>query len=233
MPDWKNFRLSKLNTPEYKHLLLLLYWPVYLAVFQALEHWTDREYTILHSFIDDYIPFNEYFVVPYLFWFVYMFSMSVYAAFFDRDCFVYYMKLIIITSTTACIAYLVYPTALELRPSVFPRDNIFTDITKMIYSFDTSTNVCPSMHVTGSVATMLASFKAKHMNKSWKLTSAICAVLICASTVFMKQHSIIDVFWALVVCVAAEGIVRISDSKLTKNYSRIITQDIDTSNNIQ
>ena len=147
MPDWKNFRLSKLGDREYRHLFLLLYWIVYLIAFQSLEHWTAPEYKIIHSAVDDYIPFNEFFVISYLLWFVYMFGMSVYAVFFDTECFVYYMKLIMITSAFACVSYFVYPTALELRPDAFLRDNIFTDITKMIYAFDTSTNVCPSIHV--------------------------------------------------------------------------------------
>lgn len=214
MIDWKNFRLSRINSPEYNHLYLLLYWIIYLVAFQGLEHWTNREYNILHCFIDDYIPFNEYFVIPYLFWFVYMFSMSVYLVFFDRNCFIYYMKLIMITSAVACISYAVYPSALELRPTVFQRDNIFTEITKMIYDFDTSTNVCPSMHVTGSVVTMLVGLRTKTGRKrTWTVFHIVTTVLITLSTVFMKQHSVIDVFWALIVCCFAQWIVLYIDNK--------------------
>ena len=196
------FSLKKLNTPEYRHLWLLLFWIVYLVVFQALEHRVlpDSQYHYIHCVLDDIIPFCEYFVVPYLYWFVFMIGMSAYCVFCDKECFIYYMKLIMITSTIACIAYFVYPTALNLRPHEFARSNVFTKIVSMIYAFDTSTNVCPSMHVTGTLSTLLASFRAKRM-KSFgaRAFMTVSAIAICVSTVYMKQHSLIDVVWGTAV----------------------------------
>ena len=215
----KQFKLKDINTPEYRHFYLLTYWILYLIVFQGLERYNAAEYTILHCKLDDYIPFCEFFVVPYLFWFVYIAGMTVYTLFYDRDVFVYYMKLIIITSSIACVTYFVYPNALNLRPSVFLRDNLFVDITKLIYSFDTSTNVCPSIHVSSSVATLLASKRAINLNfPKWKWFFSVSTVLICISTVFMKQHSAIDVFWGVVTCLLADAIITLTKKIKENNY---------------
>lgn len=37
MTDYRKFRLSKRNDPEFSHLKLLLFWPIYGLVFFALE----------------------------------------------------------------------------------------------------------------------------------------------------------------------------------------------------
>ena len=36
-PDYRQFRLRKLNTPEFSHIKLLLFWPVFGLAFLALE----------------------------------------------------------------------------------------------------------------------------------------------------------------------------------------------------
>ena len=206
--DYRSFRLSKLNSPEFSHLKYLLFWPLYGLVFRLLESLT-LDYTYMHCALDDAIPFCEYFIVPYLFWFVYLIGMVGYTLFFDKKCFVYMMRLIIITCTAACVAYAVFPSAQDLRPVVFERNNIFTDIVRGFYEFDTNTNVCPSVHVSSSVVILMAAWNSKHFHTTpYRIAFTAATVLICLSTVFLKQHSVIDVIWGLAVCAAAEIIIR-------------------------
>ena len=208
MIDYREFRLSKLNSPEFSHLKYLLFWPVYGLVFMILERFVTRDYTYIHCAFDDVIPFYEYFIVPYLFWFVYITGMLAYTLFFDKKSFVYFMKLIIITCTAACAAYALFPSAQNLRPAVFERSNIFTDIVRSFYAFDTNTNVCPSVHVSSSVVILMAAWNSKHFHTAPYRAAFIAATtLICLSTVFLKQHSVIDVVWGLIVCIAAEIII--------------------------
>ena len=61
---------DKLN--QYKHVLLLLYFPLYLAAFRYLENITPEHLHIISSPLDQYIPFLPVFIIPYLFWFVYI-----------------------------------------------------------------------------------------------------------------------------------------------------------------
>ena len=45
--------------------------------------------------------------------------------------------------------FALYPTCQNLRPEVFARDNVLTRLMAWFYTCDTSTNVCPSLHVCG------------------------------------------------------------------------------------
>jgi len=200
--DYRKLRPSNLNTPEFSHLLMLLFWPLYGIVFFTLEQLLDLEYHVMYSFIDDFIPFCEFFVIPYYFWFVFMIGMLVYSFLFNIDTFRKYMKFIIISNSITLLLYFIFPTSQELRPTEFARDNIFVDIVRMLYDFDTNTNVCPSLHVINSFAVCFAAWHDKNFKKpSWRCFFACSTVLISISTVMLKQHSIIDVAVAVILCV--------------------------------
>lgn len=208
MPNYREFKLSKLNTPEFSHIKLLLYWPLYGLVFLILERFLNVEYNVVYSAIDDMIPFSEYFVIPYYFWFIFLVGIQVYGFFFDVKAFKDYMYYTILTYTLTIIIYIIYPTSQELRPETFARDNIFTDVVRFLYGFDTNTNVCPSLHVIGSLAVYFSARKSRMFSSfGWKIIFFIMTVLICISTVFLKQHSIIDVFWAIILCTVCYPVV--------------------------
>ena len=64
---------------KYKHAIpVLLYMVIYLVWFAWLEKTNVRNYQVIHVSLDDYIPFCEVFVVPYLLWFVYVSGVVVY-----------------------------------------------------------------------------------------------------------------------------------------------------------
>ena len=220
--DYRQFRLSKLNTPEFSHLKYLLFWPAYGLVFMLLERFIKLDYTYMHCALDDVIPFCEYFIVPYLFWFVYLIGMLLYTLLFDTKSFVYMMKLIIITCTAACAAYIIFPSAQDLRPEFFARDNIFTDIVRAFYAFDTNTNVCPSVHVSAAVVVLMTAWDSKHFHTTpWRIAFIAATTLICLSTVFLKQHSVIDVVWGVIICAAAEMIIRVTDMYRSRKSEKI------------
>lgn len=208
MIDYRKFRFSKLNTPEFSHLKYLIFWPIYGIVFLTLERVLKLDYTYVHCALDDKIPFLELFIIPYLFWFVYMTGFILYSLLFDKKAFVYFMKLTIIVCSLSCIIYVIYPTAQGLRPNVFPRDNIFTDIVRAFYSFDTNTNVCPSIHAATSVIIFMAAYNSDYLKgKLVRASFAASTILITLSTVFVKQHSVIDVIWGIVIVVFAHTAV--------------------------
>jgi membrane-associated phospholipid phosphatase len=201
-------RWNNLNAARFRHLRLLVFWPVFSLLFWLAERGITDKYYIMYTALDDLIPFCEYFLIPYLFWFVYLAGMVVYTLLFDVECFVKLMKFIIITYSAALVIYFLFPTAQELRPAAFERNNFFTGLISGYYDFDTNTNVCPSLHVTGSLAAMFAAWNSRHFYKmKWKIVFSVTALLICMSTVFLKQHSILDVFAALIICVVAYPLV--------------------------
>lgn len=200
--DYRKFRLSKINTEEFRHVKLLLYWPVFGFLFWFVEriYQVDSYYPV-HCVIDDYIPFIEFFLIPYIFWFVFLVGINIYTLLYDIDTFKRFMKFVMITYTVTIIIYFIFPTCQEMRPVTYARDNILTHFMQGLYQIDTNTNVCPSLHVIGSLAVMFAAWRSKHFHSpKWKIVFGVIALLISISTVFLKQHSIIDVFLALPVC---------------------------------
>ena len=199
--DYRKFRFHKINTPEFEHLKYLSYWLVFGAFFFVVERvWIRKDYCPL----DDAIPFCEYFLVPYLFWFVFLVGIHIYTLLYDTESFKRLMKFIIISYSMAMLIYILFPNCQELRPVVFERDNIFTRFIEGFYQFDTNTNVCPSIHVIGSVAVMLCAWHSKHFSTvGWRITFSMVALLISVSTVFLKQHSVLDILAAIPICVIA------------------------------
>ena len=93
------------------------------------------------------------------------------------------------------------PNGLDLRPEVFARDNIFVDMVRLLYRADTSTNVFPSLHVYNSLAVCIAVHESEALKKHKKicLGAYMIAGLIILSTMFLKQHSVIDVIGAFMM----------------------------------
>lgn len=200
--DYRKLTFAKLKTPEFSHLWLLLYWPLYGLVFRALERLVTADYTYVECRLDSLIPFCEYFVIPYYFWFVFLVGMLLYSLLFNIETFKKFMWYIIITNTITLIIYAVFPTAQNLRPESFAHNNIFTNIVVKLYNFDTNTNVCPSLHVINSVAVLLAAWQDKNLRAPFvRFLFILSTVLICMSTVYLKQHSVLDVAAAAVLCV--------------------------------
>ncbi len=200
--DYRKFRLSKLNTPEYRHMNLLFFWPIFGILFWAVETvYKPGTYFPMHCVLDDMIPFNEIFVIPYVFWFAYLVLMHLYTLFYDLESFYKLISFIIITYTVTLLIYLIFPTCQNLRPTEFARDNALTRFMQSFYEFDTKTNVCPSIHVIGSFAVMFTAWHSKRIKSiAIKATFAVVTLLICVSTVFLKQHSVLDMAWALPLC---------------------------------
>lgn len=198
-------RPNNLTSPTFRHLLLLLYWPFFGFFFWFAEKkLVVDSYHPVYSPLDDYIPFCELFVIPYVFWFVFLIGIHVYTALYDIPAFIKLMRFIIITYSITLIIYYLFPTCQNLRPHDFSRDNALTRFMEDYYSFDTHTNVCPSLHVIGSLAVMFTGWHCQNLqHPAWKIAFCIVAVLISVSTVFLKQHSVIDILAALPICLGA------------------------------
>lgn len=213
--DYRKFRPNKLFTPEYRHLNWLFGWVWYFIMYLLTENLISQNKCYpVHSVIDDIIPFNEVFVIPYVFWYALIAISLVYFALYDVTSFVDLSKFILITQVVAMIIYIIFPTRQDLRPAIETMpNNPLADLVKFLYTVDTNTGVCPSLHVAYSLGIMSVWLKYKPAWWWWKIFVIISVILICLSTMFIKQHSAVDFFVALPVCLLAEIIVDLTRRK--------------------
>lgn len=190
---------------KYNHAIAISYLPFYMFCFTSLERRNRTNYYVVESELDQFIPFCEWFVIPYFLWFAYIAVTFAYFFFADKQDFLR-LCIFLFTGMTIClIIYYIWPNGQNLRPDLaaLGRENIFTRIVEKLYSTDTHTNVCPSIHTFNSVGACIAIYKSKALKnkKVIRIGSLILTISICLSTVCLKQHSILDVFWALVLAV--------------------------------
>ena len=203
--DYRKFRLKKLNDPQFSHLKLLFGWVVYFVLYFLTENIIPVEKCIpVHCGLDDIIPFCELFLLPYVGWYVLIVISLLYFALYNVENFKRLQIYIIVTQLTAMAIYIVLPTRQDLRPTDFANPNFLTDCISFLYSFDTNTGVCPSLHCAYSFGIASVWLKEKSASKLTKTAVVVFVVLVCLSTVFIKQHSVIDFFAALPVGLLAE-----------------------------
>ena len=190
-----------------KHKLVLLtyaiYVPIYIGLFFVVEKLVPEstDYWVSYMFLDDYIPFREEFIIFYYMWYPALVGMGVFLLINDEAEYKRYMLSIIITFTFTLIFCLLVPNGQDLRPEVLPRDNIFTHMIAAIYKADTNTNVMPSVHAIGAFLGLISTHRTKEIkNKLSIFVLDLLWILIAISTCFVKQHSILDIFGSMVLC---------------------------------
>lgn len=209
----------KVQSREYKHAWILLYMVIYFVWFFALENRSSVKFTNVYCKIDDYIPFWEIFVIPYILWFFYIMVTVLYLFFVSKKEFYQCTAFLFIGMTICLIIYTIWPNAQNLRVDPLPRDNFFTGLVNMFYSADTSTNVCPSIHVFNSIGAHIAIWRCESLKKHpvIRYGSLILMILICLSTMFIKQHSFVDFLCG--VLLAAVMYVLVYKRKNRKNVT--------------
>lgn len=206
--DYRAFRPSRLNEPQFSHLKLLAGWIVYFIMYFLTENLIPASSChVMHCFIDDLIPFNEIFVIFYVSWYLLIVGSLLYFMLYNIEGFKNLSKYIIITQVVAVMVYIVYPSRQDLRPEVFADDNLLTQLVGLLYTADTNTGVCPSLHVAYSLGIASVWVKEKDVSILIRAFVVVLAVLICLSTMFIKQHSAVDVIAALPLGLLAEILV--------------------------
>lgn len=178
-----------------------LFWPIFVLRYLLLENFHPADvYHPVRCALDDRIPFLEGFILPYFAWYFCILGVHIWLYCRKDPVFRIYSGYLIMTISISTVIFLLYPTCQELRPVVFPRSNLLTEAVELLYGMDTNTNVCPSEHVIGSAGFFLAVCHAEGAGRGQKRMAAVAAILTGSATVFLKQHSLVDVLAALPVC---------------------------------
>ena len=208
---------------------ILSYFFVYMIWFAYLERTVTKVFHPIHSIVDDIIPFKEIFIIPYFLWFLYIAVTVAYFLLTSKQDFIRCCTYLFTGMTICLIIYTVWPNGHHLRVDLnsLGRSNIFITMLSKIYAVDTPTNVFPSIHVFNSVGALIAITKSEklHPIKWLRVSAFLLTVLICMSTVFLKQHSFMDILGALVLNIILYVIVYVpSTIKDTEKAKQELTK---------
>ena len=186
---------------RYKHAWLFLYAFIYLPWFCYLEDTVTRNYRVIHTWMDDLIPFCEYFIIPYLIWFVYVGSTVMLFFFKNTQDFYRTCAYLFTGMSLSLLICTLVPNGTDMRPAVDPEKNLCSWLVSLIHKADTSTNIFPSIHVFNSIAVHISILRSQYLKDCrWiRPVSLVIAVSVCLSTVFLKQHSVVDVIGGMVL----------------------------------
>lgn len=187
----------------------ILYWCVYLTCFFLVEKAVTAPRFLIHCGLDDRIPFVPQAVVFYVLWFPYIaFTLLSFLLHAPRREYWRLLVSLMISMMMTLLFYVLVPNGVQLRPETIEGNDVFTWGVRMIWAADTPANVCPSIHVFVSVLIDMA-WSRSALTKGrphLRAVSHAADFLICASTVLLKQHSIIDVCFGAVTAVVMNAI---------------------------
>ena len=191
----------------WEELRFSLWVPAYLACFALLERLPDRPYWATQLPLDDLIPFCAWFVLPYCTWYFLLLGTGAALLLANRrSAYRRYMLFLSGTFFVSAALWIVLPNGQDLRPE--NPSGLLAPLVEAIYRVDTNTDVFPSLHVVGAVGAAIAVRDAwgRTRRRVCKAVDALAA-LICLSTVFIKQHSVLDAAGGLAFSAAAWGLV--------------------------
>jgi len=186
-----------MNWRKYSPLLLMLMFPVLGWMYALTNNIENQEVYNLAMAADEAIPYLKWFALPYSVWIFYIYVCLFY--FFKKDISVYYRNLMTY-AICALLCYLIYSVfqTTVARPPVIG-DDPFSWLMRYIYNRDQPYNCFPSIHCFSSYMVMRAIWTSSFRNK-WNLTLITgMSSLIIMSTLFVKQHVIMDVLGAIFV----------------------------------
>lgn len=184
-----------------------------VAIFLLQNHFNKGIYQI-HSSIDGMIPFVPAFIIAYFLWYFFLIGVGLYFLIHSKADLYRTFFSINICMMVALSIYLIFPNYLDLRPAYYAQD-FFSQWVKMLQTVDNPVGVCPSLHVATSISLFAGIAKSVPFkeNQIIKILTFILVFFIIISTVFIKQHSIIDVVCGLTLGIAVYLFVYKFDSR--------------------
>ena len=180
------------------NIVLLLLWGIamglYLYIGQAIPL---EKHFFIGCPLDEMLPFLPIFVIPYVSWYFFLFYTAFHCIRKEKRIFRQFMGFTLYCYGVAISIFVLYPTAIAFRPPQL-EDGLLGQIVGWIYTADNPTNVLPSLHVLLSLGIAFAMVRTRKWGGIWgKLLWWTVALLICASTVLIKQHSVLDILAAI------------------------------------
>lgn len=193
-------RIKKL-IPDYAVVPIALMLMLNAVIFWGTRLITDKmTHYDLSGIMDYHIPFIPIFIIPYaLAYAQWIVGYIVIAGQGEEYC-NRVMGGEIISKLIVGIIFIVFPTTM-LREEVLGTD-IFSRAVDLLYKLDAPTNLFPSIHCLESYICMKSALEIKGIDIRYRIAMVVMSLLVFMSTVFIKQHVILDFFGAVIVAEA-------------------------------
>lgn len=184
-----------------------------LGLFYAVEKLITVPRYYMYMPLDDKIPFLPVFVIPYAAWYLIAYGMALLLFLRDEEQFFRYALFLVLGMAISCTAYILWPNGQLLRPEVLG-GGLCSRMIALLYSVDSPVNSAPSLHVIYAFASNSAILRYTRLSGCRRPAAAlswISTVLICISTVCVKQHSVADVFLGTAVAAALHWLIYVRE----------------------
>ncbi|KQY87114.1 hypothetical protein ASD24_26940 [Paenibacillus sp. Root52] len=183
------------------HLLAILCIPLQGSIYVFLGSNTGSDVFYNYAWIDTQIPFIKEFIYPYISWMPILYLGFIYLGLTNKTLFWRTILTYNVGVIAANICFAVFPTHVP-RPIVGGTD-LSSWLVQFIYTNDAPFNCFPSIHCLTSY--MLFIIVNRHLNFKpvLRISLSVWLWLIIASTVFVKQHSLLDVAGGILFAEAA------------------------------
>lgn len=143
-------------------------------------------FTGLESWLDAYIPFIPQFVWFYFLYYIWVLLVTPIMK--EREHFYHAAASFAVLQTAAIATFILFPSFMQ-RPQVVGEGWSY-DLVRWMYKADQGYNLIPSLHV--GHTTLVTLFYRTHRPKAFPIVAA-GTFMISLSTVFIKQHYIVDI----------------------------------------
>ena len=166
--------------------------------------------------LDKEIPVVSLFVFPYVYWYIFIIVGLIFLLSKDRKEYLRALMAIYIGMCICFAFYYLYPV--EISRPVVENNTIPNKLVNIIYKNDRPFNCFPSIHVLNTYIIMR--FTKIKDNKYWFYYTNIIGILIILSTLFIKQHFILD---GVVAIILAEIVILVVKKIEDKYVSYILS----------
>jgi len=196
-----------------KYLLLIALLYGGKLILYELSNVINTNWHLIDMKIDGYVPFCKYFLIFYYTYYFYPPLLLYLMSYADKRKFYRLLIACAIACVIANICFALYQVKM-IRPEIVGND-IFDIWLKFTYSMDRrAVNCFPSVHALMGTAMVIGGYNTKKFSKKFKVLSVVCGVGCIISTVFVKQHYVIDMVAGVILMLICYGIVLLIDKKI-------------------
>lgn len=200
---------------RWKHILGILTIPLQGMLYVWISGRYGENSMLDYTWLDAKIPFVEWFILPYMSWMLVLYASFIYMAIHARE--IYWRTLIIynIAVMAGNVCFRLFPTYVP-RPDI-PNHGRIDALVNYLYQADAPYNCFPSIHCLTSYLLFITLQRQLNAKAPLRMIMSVILWLIIASTVLVKQHSLLDVVGGIAF---AELVYRLVHYAYGRNYSQ-------------